>query len=114
MLYFHDSIILECNYDDTAKNCYSAYGCLVEGKAVCEGYAKAMQILCSKAGIKCIPVAGKAYDGGAVQPHLWNKVMIDGEWTNVDLTWDDPVTDAGRSEERRVGKECRSRWSPYH
>ena len=64
VLYFHDSIILECNYDDTAKNCYSAYGCLVEGKAVCEGYAKAMQILCSKAGIKCIPVAGKAYDGG--------------------------------------------------
>src|SRR5256885_16360692 len=24
------------------------------------------------------------------------------------------VTGAGRSEERRVGKECRSRWSPYH
>ena len=22
--------------------------------------------------------------------------------------------DFGRSEERRVGKECRSRWSPYH
>src|SRR3712207_7628555 len=25
---------------------------------------------------------------------------------------DDAVV--GRSEERRVGKECRSRWSPYH
>ena len=24
------------------------------------------------------------------------------------------VTTASRSEERRVGKECRSRWSPYH
>jgi len=23
-------------------------------------------------------------------------------------------TASGRSEERRVGKECRSRWSPYH
>ena len=23
-------------------------------------------------------------------------------------------TAASRSEERRVGKECRSRWSPYH
>src|SRR2546430_2817521 len=23
-------------------------------------------------------------------------------------------TDGTRSEERRVGKECRSRWSPYH
>src|SRR3989449_3500297 len=26
----------------------------------------------------------------------------------------DPITFATRSEERRVGKECRSRWSPYH
>ena len=24
------------------------------------------------------------------------------------------VGDVARSEERRVGKECRSRWSPYH
>ena len=23
-------------------------------------------------------------------------------------------SDSSRSEERRVGKECRSRWSPYH
>ena len=26
----------------------------------------------------------------------------------------DPSTLPARSEERRVGKECRSRWSPYH
>ena len=26
----------------------------------------------------------------------------------------DDVNMSGRSEERRVGKECRSRWSPYH
>ena len=24
------------------------------------------------------------------------------------------IDEQGRSEERRVGKECRSRWSPYH
>src|SRR2546427_6249763 len=34
------------------------------------------------------------------------------------LTGDDPFPDRyvahDRSEERRVGKECRSRWSPYH
>src|ERR1035441_8320936 len=28
----------------------------------------------------------------------------------VQIIWDGP----SRSEERRVGKECRSRWSPYH
>src|SRR2546430_7907813 len=27
---------------------------------------------------------------------------------------DEAPTDEKRSEERRVGKECRSRWSPYH
>ena len=26
----------------------------------------------------------------------------------------EPITKVDRSEERRVGKECRSRWSPYH
>ena len=39
-----------------------------------------------------------------------------------DVTNEDGVTqttwyskaDVARSEERRVGKECRSRWSPYH
>src|SRR5256886_17670776 len=30
------------------------------------------------------------------------------EWATLD------VISGGRSEERRVGKECRSRWSPYH
>ena len=43
-------------------------------------------------------------------------------WVEVTLPHDamirrprDPdLTSAARSEERRVGKECRSRWSPYH
>ena len=42
--------------------------------------------------------------------------------TQIDLTLDLDGTgryvrfdeDNARSEERRVGKECRSRWSPYH
>ena len=34
------------------------------------------------------------------------------EWGNLNLFWYRPKT--ARSEERRVGKECRSRWSPYH
>ena len=31
-----------------------------------------------------------------------------------DCTSQDCAVDFTRSEERRVGKECRSRWSPYH
>src|SRR6266404_7379540 len=33
------------------------------------------------------------------------------KWRSVTLN---PPMIAGRSEERRVGKECRSRWWPYH
>ena len=35
----------------------------------------------------------------------------------IPVTYDNLSTghaDSVRSEERRVGKECRSRWSPYH
>ena len=31
---------------------------------------------------------------------------------NTTAIWNEQPVD--RSEERRVGKECRSRWSPYH
>ena len=36
--------------------------------------------------------------------------MSDDDLENDELE----VGDDDRSEERRVGKECRSRWSPYH
>ena len=56
-------------------------------------------------------------------PH--ERTLISG-WVRQDTTkrsWTDsdafrmtlaPAILIGRSEERRVGKECRSRWSPYH
>ena len=34
--------------------------------------------------------------------------------SDADVTLASTLKRAGRSEERRVGKECRSRWSPYH
>ena len=33
------------------------------------------------------------------------------QYFNTDIDWQ---SQDFRSEERRVGKECRSRWSPYH
>ena len=44
--------------------------------------------------------------------------LLDCASDDVDKTCDNIyrkiTTYAKRSEERRVGKECRSRWSPYH
>ncbi len=87
IVYLHDFIIKNCNYDLNAENIYTAYGALVDGKAVCEGYSKAMALLCNSIGIDCILVTGTAKG----QPHMWNMIKYNGEWYHMDLTWDDPV-----------------------
>ena len=47
------------------------------------------------------------FSGGAVTAYAYNVAVSGGlKSTPYSLRW--------RSEERRVGKECRSRWSPYH
>ena len=42
---------------------------------------------------------------------IWN---LEGLQLSFDTKWTPPHKWVHRSEERRVGKECRSRWSPYH
>src|SRR5258708_8945246 len=43
---------------------------------------------------------------------LYQRLLADDVEDAVTLAHE--LVDARRSEERRVGKECRSRWSPYH
>ena len=47
---------------------------------------------------------------------LYNSPLISGEGFSVGETTESrlDIEIPYRSEERRVGKECRSRWSPYH
>lgn len=65
-----------------------AYGALVEGRAVCQGYSAAFSYVCRLSDIQCITVYGTSRG----ESHSWNKVLCDGKWYNVDLTWDDPVS----------------------
>ena len=45
----------------------------------------------------------------------WEEVTIPHTWNAKDMQVKaDAFYEGVRSEERRVGKECRSRWSPYH
>lgn len=92
LLTIHDYIIKHCDYDKDEDDAWCAYGCLVRGKAVCEGYSKALCLLCDKVGIPCLPVSGSSEVDGQ-ELHMWNKAQLDGCWYNFDVTWDDP-TDA--------------------
>ena len=41
----------------------------------------------------------------------WMSHLLGKDWATMMSV---PASASFRSEERRVGKECRSRWSPYH
>lgn len=66
-------------------NSFNAYGALIDGLAVCEGYAQAFKLLCNEAGITSIVVTGHLDEIG----HAWNRVMIDDKWYDVDVTNND-------------------------
>lgn len=101
--YLHDEIIKRCVYDAQSENSTTAYGCLVENKAVCEGYSKAFIYLCSKFGYECIPVVGvSSVSGGQPEGHMWNMVKLGDKWYNIDLTWDDPIMTSGNNYEDYV------------
>ena len=90
----HDYIINQTDYDkvrnDTGTSNYksnTAYGALVEKKAICSGYADAMALILDRLNIKNFKIASKA--------HVWNAVYINNQWLHLDLTWDDPVSERG-------------------
>jgi len=50
----------------------------------------------------------------AIEATTGMRPEISGVLTRSRGDFEDIVERSDRSEERRVGKECRSRWSPYH
>lgn len=91
-LAIHDYIVTNCEYgytDYSRDYAYRAYGCLVQNKAVCNGYAESMSLLLTCAGVENKIVTGV----GKGELHAWNQVCLDGKWYNVDATWDDPLPD---------------------
>ena len=93
---FHDYIINNSKYDENydkelaqgitpTYHSASAIGPLFEGYAICSGYTDTMALVLDKLGIKNFKVTSDT--------HVWNALYINGEWLNLDLTWDDPVSE---------------------
>lgn len=94
----HDYLIENIEYDTTISksNIYNIYGAMVNGKAVCEGYARSFKYLMDTLGIPCSLVIGKGTNSdGRTENHAWNYVQIGDDWYALDVTWDDPVSNSG-------------------
>jgi hypothetical protein len=84
-LYLHDAVAERVTYTSTS-NDQNPYGALVEGAAVCNGYATAYQMLLQEAGIRAWTVNGM----GKSEPHAWNVIwMSEDACVYTDVTWDD-------------------------
>ena len=71
------------NYDkEVLEHNQSIASALFDRNTVCAGYGKTFKFFCDKLSIPCICVEG-TLDGAN---HLWNKVQLDGNWYNIDLT----------------------------
>lgn len=82
----HDYLIKNVRYDEDA---FSVWSAILEGRAVCEGYAAAFELFMEELGIKTMKITGVTKGW----LHEWNLVNLDGEWYHVDVTWDDPGTE---------------------
>ncbi len=83
-LYVHDALSDRIEYDLQAPLNQSAYSALVNDRTVCAGYARSLQYLMTRLGVPCYYCTGFAGEN-----HAWNIIRLDGEYYNVDTTWDD-------------------------
>lgn len=92
----HDFICNKTTYDyDAMESPYShtyaftAYGALIKGKCVCQGYAVAFYRICKELGYKVRFVSSDPVEGC----HAWNIIQLDNKYYFVDCTWDDQIRD---------------------
>ena len=71
-------------YDDDYKLKYTAYAAMINGTAVCQGYAVLLYQLALELGMDCRVITGIGNTGG----HGWNIVKFGDFYYNTDPTWD--------------------------
>ena len=103
IVYFiNDYLVDTVTYDQTlSKNfVHTAYGSLVNGLAVCDGYSYGAQYLLDGLGITNLVVSGDAYNPstGASEGHMWSYVKLYDHWYGLDVTWNDPIYSGKPSE----------------
>ncbi len=84
--YLYDILIAQTEYDIHAEDNQNICSVFLNGKSVCQGYAKAMQYLLKQLDIECSLVLGSVIGG---EGHAWNLVSVNGAWYYLDATWGD-------------------------
>ena len=82
VIFLYDYLATHVVYDGSDAN-FDAYGTLVEGKGVCQGYALLLRYLLRSVGVAAECVTSDVLN------HEWNIVKLGDAWYHLDVTWDD-------------------------
>jgi hypothetical protein len=106
-LAIHDYLVTNVRYDHEVIEAYNnnivtnleshgIYNALMEGKAVCDGFAWTAKLMLAIAGVDSelvtgwgIPQTEKAEE--KLIYHAWNLVKVDGKYHHLDVTWDENI-----------------------
>lgn len=80
----HDYMVKNYSYDQT-KGSTDAYNMLLTGEGTCMAYTGLFGYVMKQCGVECTVVKSEQLN------HIWNAVKLNGEYYNVDVTWDDPI-----------------------
>lgn len=84
----HDALALNSYYPvDYQTNSGNNYTFMVQNYGVCQYYSECYAYLLAQCGIKSEVINSDQMN------HAWLKILLDRNYYNVDLTWDDPVAD---------------------
>lgn len=73
---------------EVSKNCRNMQGGLLNNTCVCAGYAEIVRNVFSCCEIDARYIWGYNTIDRARCAHAWNQIKLDGQWYNMDLTWD--------------------------
>lgn len=94
--YLNDEIRKMAVYDRNPADEFNAQhliGTFIDGKCVCEGFAKSFKYLADMLELKSLIVVGNSGVKGDIERHAWNMVRIDGESYHIDVTYNDVQRD---------------------
>ncbi len=78
-----------CEHMEYDLQYYTTRDAIINGRGRCQGYANAFKSIMNQAGVPTDYIRGTTSGSSNGSTHAWNRVLIEGQYYFVDVTWND-------------------------